>query len=154
MKNFFYTILVLAILIVLFDLLPSGKGYWAGNYPDCYSIDQCECGASGYMHTKSLGFIEIPYSLESCSSTHERVAKEREEINYLKKKQEKESEERLQELFEANSCDTGWIFVNDHCERCDSSETFKVSESDCLKCNQYEELRVYDSQSSKCKLKK
>ena len=52
-----------------------------------------------------------------------------------------------------NSCDTDWLFVNDHCERCDSSETFKVSESDCLKCNQYEELRVYDSQSGECKPK-
>ena len=56
-------------------------------------------------------------------------------------------------VLESNSCDTGWIFVNDHCERCDSSETFKVSESDCLKCNQYEELRVYDSQSGECKPK-
>ena len=52
-----------------------------------------------------------------------------------------------------NSCDLGWIFVNGHCGKCDSSETFKVSESDCLKCNQYEELRVYDSQSGECRPK-
>ena len=62
--------------------------------------------------------------------------------------------QELSQSFESNSCDTDWIFVNDHCERCVSSETFKVSESDCLKCNQYEELRVYDSQSGECKLKK
>ena len=106
MKNFFYAILVLAILIVLFDLLPSGKGYWAGNYPDCYSIDQCEFGARGFMKTKSLGFIEIPYHLSECpkqptteEKQHEKQLR-KDRIKQVKKEEEERSVKRLQELFE------------------------------------------------------
>ena len=73
-RKYRYLISILIILVVLVVLfyavllpsLPAGKGYWVGNYPSCYSVDQCECGAKGYMETKTLGSITIPYSFISC----------------------------------------------------------------------------------------
>ena len=150
-KKYSYLFIVLIILVIAIAFLPSGKGYYIGDV-SCDSIDMCEC-ASGYVHTKSIGSVEIPYYFSSCTSTHQKIARNTAEMKKYAREQEKQRVKRLNELFESKSCDIGWIFVNDHCERCDSSETFKVTKSDCLKCNQYEELRVYDSRSKECKLK-
>ena len=173
-KKFYYCIFALAILIVILILLPAGRGHWLWSCDrlvysleeekddcarPCFSSDQCECGARGYVYTKSLGGIDIPYFYKSCTLKHILSRLNLVEI-YRKKRREQQQREkeykraRLLELYRSNIlCDSGWIPIDNHCERCDSSETFKVSESDCLKCNQYEELRLYDSQSGECRPK-
>lgn len=149
-KKFCYYILALVILIVTLILLPSEKGYWTGDYTFCWSEDQCECGASGYVSTKSLGFIEIPYAFESCASMHPDLLTEAEK-EQIRQAAEEKKKAKWQALL--NSCDPGWIMINGHCVRCDSLEVYKISEVDCLKCNRYELVRIYDPQSGECRLK-
>ena len=154
MSKKFYLVVACSVLVlgffcypVEFEALDLPEGYWVGA-DDCLCdcIDLCECGASGFVHTKSFLGIKIPYHFSLCPKQPTFEQKQREE-----KKEETKRAQKIQEL--SHSCDNGWILVNDHCERCDSTETFKVPKSDCLKCNQYEELRVYESQSGECKPK-
>ena len=150
-KKYCYTLASL-VLVIVFILLPT-RIVSMGDYPYCLSIDQCECGASGFLYTKSLGFIKVPYFYRSCFFTKRRLVMEAKQREQMAQQAEQARQERLQKLYNSNICDPGWLPVDKHCEKCDSSEAFKVSESDCSKCNQYEELRFYDSQSGECKLK-
>ena len=135
-RKFFSVMIVFVVLIIGFfcssisyavetvDAFPGVfklQGYWVGaDNCKCKCTYLCECGAEGFMETKSFLGVKIDYRFYKCPKQPTAAEKRR-----AKQLEEEEREKKLQKL--SNSCDPGWILVDNHCESCDSSETFKVS---------------------------